>query len=134
MNKQVAEIGQIWRDDRYYLNQTTGEFKRKYLLVLATNVRSGDVLTAVFTSKPNGLTEVPVCSLGPPRAGYFVGIQGGVLTKPTWVDFSSINILDTYDFDLHVSHGRKFLTDSLISKETCCGVLRCAGLTTQFLI
>ncbi|MEI7842800.1 MAG: hypothetical protein WCI39_07190 [Gallionellaceae bacterium] len=48
MNELVIGIGQIWRDDCYYLNHDSGECKRKYVLVLATNAQSGDVLTAVF--------------------------------------------------------------------------------------
>jgi hypothetical protein len=40
---------------------------------LADNGTSADVISAVFTSKPNGLREHPPCDHGPPRAGYFVG-------------------------------------------------------------
>jgi hypothetical protein len=80
MPKVSVAPGQIWRDDCYYLDRQTGECKRKYVLILAADA-GGDALTAVFTSKPNGLTENPACSLGPPRAGYFVGTPGGALPR-----------------------------------------------------
>lgn len=127
MLEVVVTVGQIWRDDCYYLDRDSGECKRKYVLVLATNPNTGDVLTAVFTSKPNGLTETPACSLGPPRAGYFVGVPGGILTMPTWVDFSSVDTLDTHDLGLHVRSGRKSLTAQLLPNNICCAVLRCAS-------
>jgi hypothetical protein len=55
----AAHPGQIWRDDCYYLDRKTGEYQRKYLLVLGVDPRSGDTTTAVFTSKPNGLSKQP---------------------------------------------------------------------------
>lgn len=67
--------GQIWQDDCYYLDRQTGECKRKYVLVLAVD-GSGDSVTAVFTSKPHGLTEAPACSLGPPPCGLFCRCSG----------------------------------------------------------
>jgi hypothetical protein len=120
----VIAPGQIWRDDCYYLDRSTGECKRKYFLVLGTNGQS-DALTAVFTSKPNGLTEHPACNLGPPRAGYFVGVPGGFLNVPTWVDFNSLNELDTQDLGRHVASGRSSLTLQTLPVEMFCGVLRC---------
>ncbi|MDD5176659.1 MAG: hypothetical protein PHQ05_09585 [Sterolibacterium sp.] len=116
--------GQIWQDDCYYLDRLTGECKRKYVLVLAVD-GSGDAVTAVFTSKPHGLTETPACSLGPPRAGYFVGVPGGVFNQPTWVDFSSLDTLDGFDLATHVSSGRTRLLSQTLPAEIFCGVLRC---------
>lgn len=127
MTNVALTVGQIWRDDCYYLDRSSGECKRKYVLVLATNHSAGDILTAVFTSKPNGLTELPACSLGPPRAGYFVGVPGGGLTKPTWVEFSSVDTLDTRDLELHIRSGRKSFTAQLLPNNVCCAVLRCAS-------
>ena len=123
MTKLAVAPGQIWQDDCYYLDRQTGECKRKYVLVLATN--SGDAVTAVFTSKPNGLTENPVCSLGPPRAGFFAGVPGGVLNLPTWIDFSSLDILDGFDLNTHVSSGRTRLLAQKLPAQILCGVLRC---------
>lgn len=95
--------GQIWKDDCYYFDPNTGECKRKYVLVLAVDHASDDCVTMVFTSRPNGLTEQPPCSLGPPRAGYFVGTPGSMLNKPTWVDFNNVQTLDSADLKKHVA-------------------------------
>ena len=124
MGSPTIAPGQIWRDDCYYLDHTTGECMRKYFLVLA-DCGSGDALTAVFTSKPNGLTETPACNLGPPRAGYFVGAPGGVLHVPTWVDFNSLAVLDAADLKTHITTSRTSLLKQTLPTETLCGVIRC---------
>ncbi|HJV25332.1 MAG TPA: hypothetical protein VJ673_06580 [Aromatoleum sp.] len=124
MAKAPAAPGQIWQDDCYYLDQQTGECRRKFVVVLAVD-GCGDALTAVFTSKPNGLTENPACSLGPPRAGYFVGVPGGQFPKPTWVDFSSLEMLDVADLELHVATGRTRLLNQKVQPPTLCAILRC---------
>lgn len=121
----AAQPGQMWRDDCYYLDRKTGECQRKYLLVLAVDPRSGDVVTAVFTSKPNGLMELPACNLGPPRAGHFVGAPGGVLTVPTWVDFNSLQDLDAGDLTKLQRGGRMRLLPQTLPEPLLCAVLRC---------
>ena len=124
MAKISVVPGQIWQDDCYYLDRQTGECKRKYVLVLAAD-NSGDLVTAAFTSKPHGLTETPACSLGPPRAGFFVGSPGGILNQPTWVDFNSVEMLDAADLALHVSTGRTRLITVTLAAPIFCATLRC---------
>jgi hypothetical protein len=92
---------------------------------LALDPRSGDVVTAVFTSKPNGLVEQPACNLGPPRSGYFVGAPGGVLTLPTWVDFNSLQDLDAGDLTELQRRGRMSLLLQTLPVPLLCAVLRC---------
>lgn len=121
----VVAPGQIWQDDCYYFDEATGKCMRKYVLVLAVEPKSGDCVTAVFTSKSHGLTENPPCSLGPPRAGYFVGAPGGALSQPTWVDFSSVSTLDSGDLGIHVRTGRKRLVPLSLPQNVFCAVLRC---------
>lgn len=121
----AVAAGQIWQDDCYYFDSDTGKCMRKYVLLLAVEPKSGDCVTAVFTSKSHGLAENPACSLGPPRAGYFVGFPGGALTQPTWVDFSSVKTLDSSDLAAHVRAGRKTLTSLALPTKTFCAVLRC---------
>lgn len=120
-----AQPGQIWRDDCYYLDRTTGECQRKYLLVLAVEPRFEDLVTAVFTSKPNGLVELPACNLGPPREGSFVGVQGGVLLLPTWVDFNSLQDLDASDMSKLQRSSRMSLVPQVLPTPAFCSVLRC---------
>lgn len=121
----AVAAGQVWQDNCYYFDSQTGKCMRKFVLVLAVEPKSGDCVTAVFTSKSHGLTEDPACSLGPPRAGYFVGVPGGALTKPTWVDFSSVTTLDNSDLAAHARTGRKNLTSPTLPVKTFCAVLRC---------
>jgi len=121
----AAQPAQIWRDDCYYLNRDTGECERKYVLVLAVDGRSDGLVTAVFTTKSHGLSEHPACSLGPPRGGYFVGIPGGVLTQPTWVEFNSIQDVDRQDWERLQRGGRVHLLPLALPMAVFCGVLRC---------
>lgn len=76
MSKIAAATGQIWRDDCYYFDGVTGECKRKFVLVLAVDSSSGDLLTAVFTSKPHGLVQEPACSLALPVPGITLAFRG----------------------------------------------------------
>ena len=47
----AVSAGQIWQDDCYYFDPDSGKCMRKYVLVLAVEPKSGDCVTAVFTSK-----------------------------------------------------------------------------------
>lgn len=121
----LAATGQIWQDDCYYLN-TQGKCERKFELVLAVDSKNGDCITVVFTSTPNGLPETPVCHIGNPRSGYYLGTLGGVFFKPTWVDFNNLKRLDNYDLKIQVNKTKqKILLNQTLSKLHLCAVLRC---------
>lgn len=122
---QIAAPGQIWQDDCYYLDRQSGECKRKYLLILAVEPNTGDCVTVVFTSQPNGLPVHPACFIGYPRSGFYLGIPGDILYKETWLDFNSLQTLDAYDLALHLQHGRKTLLEQRLPPETFCAALRC---------
>lgn len=115
----------LWCDSRYYLDPDTGEFKRKYVLILAVSPNSDDALSAVLTSRANGLREEPACDPGPPRAGYYLGVPGSGLNKPTWVDFSSVSDEDAFDFKKMVVNGRITPEVLVLPVAAFCGVLRC---------
>jgi len=117
--------GQISQDYCYYLDRETGACQRKYVLILALAPGGGDSVTAVFTTKSHGLVEQPACSLGPPRAGYFVGVPGAPLGQPSWVDFSSVQTLDHADLAMHVKSGRTRLLVLSLAPPAFCKVLRC---------
>lgn len=121
----LAATGQIWQDDCYYLDDQTGQCMRKFVLVLAVDAHSGDSVTVVFTSKSNGLPETPACYIGNPRSGYFIGVLGGMLNLPTWVDFNCLETLDCDDLKLHVQSNRKLLLNQTLNKAQLCAVLRC---------
>jgi hypothetical protein len=120
-----AAAGQVWKDDCYYLNTETGQGMCKFVLVLAVDVQTGDSVTVVFTSRPNGLPDNPACYIGYPRSGYYVGILGGLLNKPTWVDFNCLETLDSYDLNLHVKLKRKTLLEQGLNDVQLCAVIRC---------
>lgn len=115
----------LWRDSRYYLNEETGEYMPKYVLILATSPSCDDALSTVLTSKANGLREEPACDPGPPRAGYYVGVPGGGLIKPTWVDFSRVQDEDDFKFQKFINNGRITPVDLTLPRAVFCGVLRC---------
>lgn len=118
--------GQIWIDNCYYFDQKTGDCKVKYVLILAVDKKTGDAITAVLTSKSNGLPEIPACYIGLPRSGYFLGILGGVLMQETWVAFDSIQRLDGDDHAIHINTSRTRLSGRSLDRKTLCAVLRCA--------
>lgn len=115
----------LWRDYRYYLDQETGAYKSKYVLILAVSPAGDDALSAVLTSKANGLGEEPACDPGPPRAGYYIGVPGTGLHKPTWVDFSSAADQDAFDFKRMIAIGRIVPEALVLPAAIFCGVLRC---------
>lgn len=115
----------LWCDSRYYLDEETGEYRSKYVLILATSPCGNDALSAVLTSKANGLREEPACDAGPPRAGYYLGVPGCGLTKSTWVDFSSAKDEDDFAFKRHIANGRIASHALVLPGDVFCGVLRC---------
>lgn len=121
----LAAPGQIWQDDCYYLDKATGECKRKFLLILAVDPKSGDCVTVVFTSQPNGLPEHPACYIGNPRSGFYLGVPGDAFYKETWLDFNCFETLDSIDLNLHVKSGRTKLIKQTLPAETFCAALRC---------
>ena len=121
----LAAVGQIWRDDCYYLSKSSGECQPKYVLILAVDEKFNDYITIVFTSIPNGLPDNPACYIGNPRSGYYLGILGGVLYKQTWVDFNNLETLDGSDLQKHINSGRKTLLAQRLSQDIFCAVLRC---------
>ncbi len=110
--------GDIWCDFAYY-RDAQNNYHKKYLLVLSDVPGSGDGLVAVFTTKPNGLNTNPPCSLGNPREGYYVGVQGGVLKQESWVAFDSLDFLD----ESEVNSLKK--EEQSIPSPLLCMVLRC---------
>lgn len=115
----------LWRDGQYYLDAASGEYMPKYVLILATSLNGDDALSAVLTSKSNGLRRDPPCDHGPPRAGYFIGVPGGGLTLPTWVDFSSVDDQDSFAFERRVVAGRVSKAALTLPPPLFCQVLRC---------
>lgn len=117
-------LGQIWHNKNYYQTDD-GQQMPKFEALLARGPGPGDLLTACFTSKPNGLPESPACFLGPPRAGYCVGLLGPPMTKMSWVDFNSVKYRDQYYTDKWFRAGVLTLTGLSLTPAVLRNVLEC---------
>jgi len=85
--------GEIHFRRNFYADPDTGEMRGKYLLVLA-HLPGGDIVFRLLTSRPHGRPETPRCYHGDPYPSFFLGIPGGSLDRPTWVDLRGS---DDYD-------------------------------------
>jgi len=74
--------GEIFHHSRFYVDRATGEYKGKYLLILA--VVDGDVIFRPLTSQPR--PESPECHHGLPYPSFYLGVLGGRLGKKSWLD------------------------------------------------
>lgn len=84
--------GQIYRHARYY-RTAAGEWKSKYLLVLAGSP-SSDVIFRLLTSRAHGRPQTPPCFHGDPYPSFYLGFLGGQLTADSWL---SLQQTDDYD-------------------------------------
>ncbi|WP_397574224.1 hypothetical protein [Silanimonas sp.] len=95
----MIEVGGIFHHDAFYADPDSGELLGKYLLVLALP-RGNDIVFRVLTSRhanhrPSG------CHHGDPYPGFALGVPGGELSKPSWVDLRAQD-----DYDIDVFRGR----------------------------
>jgi hypothetical protein len=89
--------GMVYRHDRFYVDRETGEFRRKYFVVLATT-RSGDFVARLLTSRAYGRPKHPPCFHGNPYPGFYLGVLGRQLTTDSWVDLRFLEDLDPAEF------------------------------------
>ena len=92
-------VGCIYRHDAFYADSASGEVRSKYLVVLALPP-GADVVFRVLTSRYENLRP-DGCFHGMPYPGFALGVLGGELTKPTWVD-----LREQDDYDADVFRGR----------------------------
>ncbi|MBD8527835.1 hypothetical protein [Pseudomarimonas arenosa] len=93
------QVGCIYHHNAFYADRDSGELLGKYLLILALPA-GGDVVFRVLTSRHADLRP-PGCHHGAPYPGFALGVPGGELAKPTWVD-----LREQDDYDLEVFRGR----------------------------
>lgn len=84
---------------RPYADSATGEVRSKYLVILSLPP-GDDVVFRVLTSRHANLRPSG-CFHGVPYPGFALGVLGGQLTKPTWVD-----LREQDDYDADVFRGR----------------------------
>ena len=116
--------GEIYRHDRFYRNEQE-EWEAKYLVVLAFTP-GRDVIHRTLTSRRNGRPETPPCYHGDPYPGYFLGIPGDPITRPTWVDLRGMDDYDSNDFGSDIASGTLRLIKTL-PLQVICAVLSCAA-------
>ncbi|WP_156170437.1 hypothetical protein [Luteimonas sp. FCS-9] len=88
--------GTVLRHSRFYLDRATGEYKPKFLLVLAP-VRGGDHVVRLLTSRHANLRrEQPPCDHGEPYPGFYLGVLDTArgLGKKSWLDLRGLQDAD----------------------------------------
>jgi len=116
----MPKHGEIWLDGRYYLDRTTGEEKRKYLLVLALD--GSDVIYRLLTSRQNGRPKTPACYHGDPYPGFYLGVIGGELPLESWLDLRGQDNIEAGYFN---QSKLKFIAS--LSGSIMCEALLCAA-------
>ncbi len=95
--------GNIYLHDAFYLDES-GKLAPKYLVVLSVP-GNDDLVARLLTSRSHGRPQEPRCFHGLPYGGYFLGIPGGPLTQPTWVDLRALDDFDQAEFQRRISRG-----------------------------
>jgi len=90
-----VRIGGVYHHEAFYADSDTGELLGKYLVILALPVR-GDIVFRVLTSR-HAHARPTGCYHGAPYPGFALGVLGGELNRPTWVDLRE---QDDYDGDV----------------------------------
>ena len=116
--------GDIYRHGRFY-QDSDGRWLPKFLLVLAFSP-SRDIVFRLLTSEPHGRPTTPPCHHGNPYSGYFIGVPGGLLTHPTWLDLRSADDYDEESFAEDVADNRLALVTAL-PFQMLCDALSCAA-------
>ena len=118
-----AAPGQIWKDRHFRIQD--GSIVPHYLLILGTDKYT--VTARVLTSQVHGRPEVVGCQLTVGfQEGHFVGILGGVLTSPTWVNLSRFDDIDMLDFEKRAKTLNRYEYVMRVAPDLLCEVLACA--------
>ena len=86
-------LGDIVHVPDFYADSETGDLRAKYLLILAQHAH-GDFIARLLTSRTHGRPESPPCFHGTPYPGYFLGVIGTRLDRPTWIDLRGLDDID----------------------------------------
>lgn len=85
--------GEIHHHRHFYLDRETGEFRGKFLLILA-EMPGGDLVVRLLTSRPRGRPTAPPCYHGDPYPSFYLGVLGGPLQRESWLDLRLLNDFD----------------------------------------
>ncbi len=91
--------GTVLLHSRFYLDTDTGEYRPKFLALLAP-MRGGDWVVRLLTSRHAAVRpEQPPCHHGDPYPGFYLGILDAAngLDKKSWLDLRRLDDADAVD-------------------------------------
>jgi len=91
--------GTVLHHSRFYLDTDTGEYKPKFLVLLAP-MRGGDWVVRLLTSQHAGVRpEQPPCHHGDPYPGFYLGVldPANGLGRKSWLDLRWLADADITD-------------------------------------
>lgn len=104
--------GEIHFHRRFYVDTATGEFRGKYLLVLAV-LPGDDLVVRLLTSRQHGRPKEPPCFHGDPYPAFYMGVVGGPLQKESWLDLRRLEDFDIHDVARQIADGELTLAVTL---------------------
>lgn len=91
--------GTVLHHSRFYLDKATGEYKPKFLVLLAP-MRGGDWVVRLLTSQHADVRpEQPPCHHGDPYPGFYLGVldPASGLGKKSWLDLRGLEDAETVE-------------------------------------
>ena len=91
--------GTVLHHSRFYLDKATGEYKPKFLVLLAP-LRGGDWVVRLLTSQHADVRpEQPACHHGDPYPGFYLGVldPSSGLGRKSWLDLRGLADADAAD-------------------------------------
>lgn len=120
--------GTVLHHSRFYLDKATGEYKPKFLVLLAP-LRGGDWVVRLLTSQHADVRpEQPPCHHGDPYPGFYLGVldPANGLGKKSWLDLRGLDDADVADIACLLDAGILIVATSL-SVELLKPALACAA-------
>jgi hypothetical protein len=96
--------GEIHYERSFYVDPDTGEYRGKYILILA-KLPGGDFVARLLTSRQHGRPKNPPCYHGDPYPGFYLGVIGGQLGADSWLDLRALEDFDGRDLARHSESG-----------------------------
>lgn len=99
--------GTVLHHSRFYLDKATGEYRPKFLVLLAP-MRGGDWVVRLLTSQHAAVRpEQPPCHHGDPYPGFYLGVldPGNGLGKKSWLDLRGLEDADATDMSRALDAG-----------------------------
>lgn len=99
--------GTVLHHSRFYLDTDTGEYRSKFLVLLAP-MRGGDWVVRLLTSRYAGARpEQPPCHHGDPYPGFYLGVLdvANGLDNKSWLDLRGLDDADAADMSRSLEAG-----------------------------